>query len=65
MKTFIINNKLYFIGAAVGAVAGYFYWRFVGCNNGHCMIAGKPLNSMVYFALLGSMVFSLFTKKTK
>lgn len=63
MKGWVINNRLYFIGAAAGAVAGYFYWRFVGCHNGQCMISGKPLNSTVYFAFLGVLVSSLFKKK--
>ena len=65
MKTWVFNNKLYFIGAAVGAVAGYFYWRFVGCSSGTCAISSKPLNSTLYFAVLGALVFSLFDFKKK
>ena len=60
MKAWIFNNKLYFIGAVVGAVGGYLYWRFIGCSSGTCMISSKPLNSTLYFAVLGALVFSLF-----
>ena len=65
MKAWVINHKLYFIGAAVGAVGGYLYWRYVGCSSGTCMISSKPLNSTLYFAVLGVLVFSLFDVKKK
>ena len=65
MKAWIINHKLYFIGAAVGAVGGYLYWRYVGCSSGTCMISSKPLNSTLYFAVLGALLFSLFDVKKK
>ena len=64
MKKWIINNKLILIGIVLGAVAGYFYYRMVGCTNGTCLISSKPLNSSVYFAVLGAVVFSLFKKKS-
>jgi hypothetical protein len=68
MKNFIFHNKLYFIGAAVGAVAGYLYWQQVGCSSGTCMITSKPLNSTLYGAFMGYLVFGIFKKdipKTK
>ena len=65
MKAWVINHKLYFIGAAVGAIGGYMYWRYVGCSSGTCMISSKPLNSTLYFAFLGALVFSLFDLKKK
>ena len=65
MKAWVINHKLYFIGAAVGAVGGYLYWRYVGCSSGTCMISSKPLNSTLYFAVLGALLFSLFDVKKK
>ena len=65
MKAWVINHKLYFIGAAVGAIGGYLYWRYVGCSSGTCMISSKPLNSTLYFAVLGALVFSVFDIKKK
>jgi len=65
MKKWLLNNKLYFIGALSGAVAGFFYWKFVGCINGTCVITSHPVRSTVYFALMGSLVFSMFKKDQK
>ena len=50
------------IGAVAGAIAGYFYWQQVGCSSGTCAITSKPVNSSVYGALVGALVFSLFKK---
>jgi len=60
LKLWVIKNKDYFYGALVGAIAGYFYWKFVGCSSGHCMISSKPLNSMLYFAFSGMIITSAF-----
>ncbi|HPH86409.1 MAG TPA: DUF6132 family protein [Ferruginibacter sp.] len=65
MKKWLNKNKLAMIGAVVGAIAGYFYWQQVGCSSGTCAITSKPLNSSVYGALLGALVFSLFKKEDK
>jgi flagellar basal body-associated protein FliL len=53
------------IGIVVGAIAGYFYYFFVGCTSGTCAITSKPLNSTLYGALMGGLVFNLFVKSPK
>ncbi|MEP7237053.1 MAG: DUF6132 family protein [Ferruginibacter sp.] len=65
MKKWFKNNVLYLIGAAVGAIAGFIYWQQVGCSSGTCMITSKPLNSSVYGAIMGSLLFGLFKKEKK
>jgi hypothetical protein len=65
MKKWFKNNTLYLIGAAVGALAGYIYWQQVGCASGTCMITSKPVNSTLYGALMGALLFGLFTKEKK
>ena len=65
MKNWIIENKLYVIGAVVGALAGFLYWKYVGCLTGTCAITSSPVRSTIYFAVLGSIVFSLFKQETK
>ena len=65
MKKWFKNNALYLIGAAVGAIAGYFYWQQVGCVSGTCMITSKPINSTLYGALMGSLLFGMFKKEKK
>jgi len=63
MKSWIIRNSLYIAGAVVGAVAGYLYWKFAGCANGTCAITGKPVNSTIYFAVMGAILFGMFKKE--
>lgn len=53
------------IGIAIGALAGYGYYYYVGCASGTCAITSKPLNSTLYGALLGGLVFNMFVKETK
>jgi hypothetical protein len=53
------------IGIAVGAVAGYLYYFYVGCVSGTCAITSKPLNSTLYGALMGGLVFNMFVKSPK
>ena len=49
-------------GLLVGALLGYVYYHFVGCASGTCAITSKPLNSTLYGALLGGLLFNLFQK---
>ena len=50
------------IGIILGAIAGFLYWKLVGCSNGTCMITSKPINSTLYGALMGFLVAGIFTK---
>ncbi|MCO5253213.1 MAG: DUF6132 family protein [Bacteroidia bacterium] len=62
---FVKNNLLVIIGVCVGAIAGFLYWHFVGCESGTCAITSKPLNSTAYGALMGGLAFSMFKKENK
>ena len=64
MKNWIKKNKLYFLGAVIGALAGFLYWKYVGCLTGTCSITASPLNSTIYFAIFGSILFGLITKQS-
>ena len=64
MRKWIFNNKIIIAGTILGAFAGYFYYRLIGCPGGTCLISSKPVNSTVYFALMGAILFSLFKKGT-
>lgn len=55
--------KSAFTGIAFGAVAGFFYWKFIGCSSGTCAITSKPLNSTLYGALMGFLVAGIFKKE--
>ena len=65
MQTFIMNHKLTIIGIALGAIAGFLYWNYVGCLDGTCMITSKPVNSTLYGAMMGGLFLSIFKKDEK
>ncbi|MEJ8597832.1 hypothetical protein JSO62_03890 [Riemerella anatipestifer] len=62
MIDFIKKHKLSIIGAIIGAVGGYLYWKFVGCSTGTCAITSKPINSTLYGGVVGALFLSLFKK---
>jgi hypothetical protein len=47
------------IGAIVGGIFGFLFYRFIGCKTGSCVIAGNPYISTVYWAFLGGLVANL------
>ena len=65
MKKWFQINKLYFIGAALGALGGFLYWKYVGCLTGTCAITSNPINSTLYFALFGALIAGSFKKEKK
>lgn len=44
------------IGVVLGGVAGFAYYRFVGCSSGACPITSNPYISTVYGAVMGVLV---------
>lgn len=60
-----LNNKLYFIGAVAGAGGGYLYWKYIGCLTGTCAITSSPVNSTIYFAIMGALLFGFFKKEKR
>ena len=63
MQKLIKNNLLTIIGILVGLVAGYFYWQQIGCASGTCAITSSPINSTLYGAVMGGLLFSMFKKE--
>lgn len=41
-----------FLPVALGALGGFLYYNFIGCN-GSCAITGSPVNSTLYGSLMG------------
>ena len=53
------------IGIVVGAIAGYVYYFYIGCASGTCAITSKPINSTLYGAAMGGLLFNMFIKSPK
>ncbi len=64
--SYITKNRYVIIGAILGAIGGYMYYYFIGCASGTCAITSKPINSSLYGAIVGGLLFSYIpTDKTK
>lgn len=55
--------KFTILGILLGAIFGYLYYHFVGCASGTCSITSNPLNSTLYGAVMGGLLFNIFEKK--
>lgn len=64
-KKTINKYGLIALGIVAGAIAGFAYWHFIGCDTGTCAITSKPLNSTLYGAIMGGLLFSAFKKDKK
>ena len=58
IKAFLKKNRLTFIGLVIGAVGGFLYWKYVGCTSGTCPITSSPVNSTLWGAIMGGLLFS-------
>ena len=59
------KNLLYLIGGLIGGLGGYLYWFYVGCTSGACPITSSPTMSVLWGAILGALLLSMFPVKKK
>ena len=64
MKTLFKKATWVLPGLVLGALGGFFYWKFYGCD-GTCLITSSPVRSMIYFGVMGAIVNSMFQPKRK
>lgn len=62
MKSIVLK---WTIGILLGAVGGYLYWYYIGCTGGSCAITSSPVNSTLYGALMGGLLFNTVETKKK
>lgn len=60
---FIQKHLRTIAGILAGAAGGYLYYYFVGCASGSCAITSDPLNSTLYGAVMGALLFGQFKKE--
>ena len=65
MLNLVLKYKKYLIGIVLGALAGFLYWRFIGCSSGTCPITSKWYNTAAYGALIGILMVNSKKKETK
>jgi hypothetical protein len=41
------------LGVALGGIAGFLYYNFVGCASGSCGITSNPYTSILFGSMLG------------
>lgn len=60
------ENKLLFVGGALGIILGFLYYYFIGCENG-CPIKSNPYLMSIYGGIMGgtgaSLLYSLIKPK--
>jgi uncharacterized membrane protein YedE/YeeE len=49
-------------GAIGGALLGFAWWYFVGCDSGKCLITSNPLHSTLYGGTMGALALMTFRK---
>ncbi|HOO94606.1 MAG TPA: DUF6132 family protein [Proteiniphilum sp.] len=62
-KNFLLKHWLKIAGVAVGVLGGYLYYYYVGCVSGTCPITSNPYRMMIYGALIGYLLFDIFSKE--
>ncbi len=62
-KVFGFMPVISFIGIFVGILGGYAYYHFVGCRSGSCAITSNPWLSILWGAVMGYLVFDIFSRK--
>jgi phage shock protein E len=56
----IVKKVKLLVFLIAGALAGYFYYFFIGCKSGTCPITSNPYTSTFYGLLLGLGLYWTF-----
>lgn len=62
LQIIIKNIKLPLIGMIFGAVCGYLYYYFKGCDSG-CLIKSNPWLSTIWGGIMGYLIIKIFKNK--
>lgn len=64
-KYFVRKHWLRIAGVATGLLGGYLYYYYIGCVSGSCPITSNPYRMMLYGAVVGYLLFDIFTKDNR
>lgn len=62
-RNVVKRRKFELIGGVLGIVAGYLYWKYVGCISGTCPIQANWYTMVPYGLLFGVLIGSMFKPK--
>lgn len=65
MKEKLIKYRFKILFVIFGGIAGFLYWRFVGCTTGICPITSNWYASVPYGMLFGWLVSDLVKPNKK
>jgi hypothetical protein len=51
------------LGILIGGILGFAYYKFIGCSSGTCPITSNPISSIIYGAVMGSLLSISKSKK--
>ncbi|MCO6500794.1 MAG: hypothetical protein J5I47_10505 [Vicingus serpentipes] len=63
LKKWVLHKKITLAIALIGAIAGFLYWKFVGCASGSCAITAKWYTSTIYGLILGWLFGDILHEK--
>ena len=44
------------LGAIIGGILGFAYYKFIGCSSGQCPITSNPFMSTLFGMILGALI---------
>ena len=53
------------IGSVIGGIAGFIYYKMIGCASGACAITSNPWLTILWGTILGYLIGSTFKKNIK
>ncbi len=56
MKQILIKHHLAIVLTFLGLLAGFAYWRFIGCQTGSCPITSNWYSSVLMGGLFGFLI---------
>lgn len=68
VNKYLKSNRIQIVFFVAGAIGGFLYWRFVGCESGTCAIKSVWYWSTLWGAVMGYLIgdiISGFIEKRK
>lgn len=64
-RNIVKRRKFELIGGVLGIVAGYLYWKYVGCISGTCPIKANWYTMVPYGGIFGILLGGIVKPKEK